>query len=346
MSIFSSPPTDYTRFDPREVIAAAPDFFAHAFGYGQPGRELHPLAHSLDMATIAHAFGATNGRPASSVSSTPAVIAQGAASAGFTRLFREATAPIVLRSYRSAIRQRPFAAVLEMDNFHPQPIFGFNIAHALDHVPESAKIPRRRAFAPDAAHGVAGVSTYSQIFELTRDDLLSNDVASLKNVLLGAGALAAQTESSLLVNAIEADPALSDGLVFDSSNTVAQALSDSSMGAAIGMLRNQGAPGHALNIAPAHLVVEPTLELLARKLIRDADMGGDVQVSALPGLSTGRWLLLGDPEQIPSLTLFTLGNSINFQVQRSFKNDGVDMSAGIDAGAGFLGRIGVVLGGA
>lgn len=335
------------RFDPQEVVAAAPDYLAIAFGQAKPGRNIHPLAKSLDLPTVCYAFGFANAKPGSSSNSSKSLlVSQGASSSGFIKLFGDNTMPIVLRSYQAA-SQIPFAATLGMPNFKPQPIYAFDVAHGLTHVRESASTPRRRAFDASAHYTTAYLQSYGQIFELNRNDLLTNDINSLLNLLRGAGAMVAQVEAGLLAAAVEGDPALSDGDVFDASNTVAQALSADSLGVAVGALRKQGAPGRPLNIAPRHLVVEPDLEMLARKLIRDADLSATVQVSALPGLAAGRWLVLGDPELVPSLTLVKLeGATISYQVHRSFKNDGVDISVTVDAGTMFADRIGIVRGGA
>ena len=346
---FSNSTIDLDRFEPREVISAAPDYLAHAFGQAHEGRALHPLAHSLDLPTICYAFAVANGAKAGPAGGAatrgPVMVSQGASTSGFIDLFRKATAPVILRAYQ-AVAQRSFAATLDLPDFKSQPIYSFDVAHGLDLVPESARIPRRRAFAANAGYATAVMQSYGQIFELNRDDLLSNDTRSLMNLLHGAGALAAQVETGLLAAVVESDPQLSDGAVFDASNSVGQALSAEGLGLAVGLLRNQGAPGKPLNIAPRHLVVDPGLEMLARKLVRDVDLSGTLQVSALPGLAAGRWLVLGDPDLIPSLTLVTLeGSGVSYQVQRSFKNDGVDISAMVNAGAMFAGRIGIVRGG-
>ena len=348
MFTYTPPPTDYDRFEPRETIAAAPDHLARAFGNPQrPGYTPHPIAQNLDLPTIAHAFGRANQRPGAASSSTQSVIGQGLASNGFIKLVQEATAPVIARAYNAAGEQRPFAAVLPMSDYRAQPIYGLDLAHGLEAVPEAGKIPRRPAFSADAVHGVASVGTYAQIFEVTRGDLLANDTASLINLLTGAGALAVQTEVALLANAIEGATALSDGAVFDASNTLAQPLTAEHLATAVGMLRNQGAPGRPLNIAPRHLAVEPALELPARKLVRDADLSGALIVTAVPGLAAGRWLLFGAPEHLPSLTLFQIeGRTLSYTVQRSFKTDGLDLAVAITAGAGFVGRIGIVKGGA
>lgn len=346
--LVSPPPTHYDRFEPREVVAAAPDFLARAFGNAlPPGRVPHPLAANIDLPTIMHAFGRMNQRPGRGVENiTQLVMSQGVASNGFVQLIKAATVPVVMRAYQAAGQQRPFAGVLPMVDFRPQPIYGYDIAHALDRVLEGAKISRRRAFYPDAAHGNAMLGTYSQIFELTRSDFLNSDLASLVNILIGAGTLAAQKEMALLAEVIESGEGLSDGNVYDATNTVAQSLSDAALATAVGMLRNQGAPGRPLNIAPAHVVVHPDLELPARKLVKDADLRDSVQVTALPGLADGRWLVFGSPERMPCLALYQLeGKTLSYGVHRSFATDGIDLAVSIDAGAGFVGRVGVVKGG-
>ncbi|WP_042429147.1 phage major capsid protein [Comamonas granuli] len=348
MNPTSPPPIDYERFDAREVAAAAPDWMAHAFGQALPGRTLHPIARSLDLATVAHAFGVLNGAqsgPAGTRGS--AVVARGAATSGFLDLFRRYTAPVLLQAYQAAT-QRPYAATLELPDFRAQSIFSIDAAVGLERLNgEFSVISRRRAFNENTAYALASMQSYAKIFEISRDDLLGNDTKSLVNLLLGAGSLAAAVEAGLLASAVEDAPALSDGAVFDATNTVASALSAETLGQAVGMLRTQGATGRPLNIAPKHLVVEPGLEMLARKLICDADMGGQIQISTLPGLAAGRWLVLGDPELVPCLTLVTLeGDSLNYHVQRPFKSDGVDLRVLLTSGAMLAGRIGIVRGGA
>lgn len=348
METTNNPTLDPARFDVRETIAAAGDYLASAFGKTILGRTLHPLAKSLDMAAVCYAYGVNNAKTGTAAGAAPisVMVSQGAASSAFQNLFRETTAPVVLRSYETA-KQRPFAALLELQDFKPYPIFAFDLAHGLETVLESASVPRRIAFDASAVYSIAKLQTHAQIFTVGRDVLLSNDIKSLVNLLLGAGALAAQVEAGLLAAAVESSPVLSDGDVFDGSNSVALPLSAESLGTAFGMLRNQGAPGRPLNIAPRHLVVDPTLELQARMLIRHADLGGSVQLSVLPGLASGRWLVMGDPELVPSLTLVTLeGGPLSYQVQRSFKNDGMDIAVAMYESAMFVGRIGIVRGGA
>ncbi len=348
----STTQTDLERFDPREVISAAPDYLAHAFGTKPPGRTLHPLAQNLDLATICYAYGISNAKPgslAATGANRSGIVAQGASTGGFIKALQYAIAPIVVHSYQAAAEQLAFAGILSLRDFRPQPIFSVDVEHALEQQDELSRTRRRKAFTESTVYGMASVATYGQIFEVDRNFLLANDVPSLLNLLRGAGALAAQHEAAIVVAAIDGAPALSDGAVFDASNTLAQALSLENLGAAVALLRKQGAPGRPLNIAPRHLVVEASLELLARKLLRDCDMSDTVKVSVLPGLTTGRWFLLGDPAQTPSACRFHLeatAGALSFDIQRSFKNDGVEFSVRIDTGAGFVDRIGIVKGGA
>lgn len=346
---FTPAPIDYNRFEPQEVVAAAPDFLNRAFGNpGKPGRVDHPIAANLDLPTIAHAFGRMNARPGRAHEPNPqSVIAQGVASDGFCQLVYAATAPVILRAYQAAGKQRPFAAVLRMTDFKPQPIYSYDVAHPLDRVHEVAKIPRRMALSPDAAYGTAQIETYAQIFGITRSDLLNNDIVSLMNFLTGTGTLAAQQEMAILAALIESGEGMSDGPAYDTSNTLAQPLTDTALASAFSMLRHQGAQGHPLNIAPANIVVHPDLEYYARKLVKDADLSASIQVTALPGLAVGRWLVFGAPERMPCLALFQLeGYPLSYGVHRSFSHDGFDMRVSIDVGAGFVGRVGVVKGGA
>lgn len=251
------------RFDPQEVVAAAQDYLAIAFGQAKTAAT---FTH-WRKASICQPFNMPLGlskRQARQQLKLKQIAAGSGGNCRSIKLFGDNTMPIVLRSYQAA-SQIPFAATLGLPNFKPQHIYAFDVAHGLTHVRESASTPRRRALDASAHYTTAYPQSYGQIFELNRNDLLTNDINSLLNLPRGAGALVAQVEAGLLAAAVEGAPALSDGDVFDTSNTVAQALSADSLGVAVGALRKQGAPGAPLNIAPRHLVVEPDLKMLARK---------------------------------------------------------------------------------
>ena len=114
MSTVTTTQNDLERFDPREVIGAAPDFLAHAFGTKPHGRTMHPLAQSIDMPTIAYAYGISNAKPgslaATGVSPVSTIVAQGASSGGFIKALHYAAAPVVLNAYHAAADQFSFAA--------------------------------------------------------------------------------------------------------------------------------------------------------------------------------------------------------------------------------------------
>ena len=343
-TVFAQNPTDLERFAPAEVIAAAPDFLAQAFGNAIQNSTQHPLASAVDLPTIASAYAQANSSPSNRVDKHSAV-ARGVSTGGFARLIGDAANPFVLRSYEAAAEQHAFAAVLGLPNFHDKSVFSFDVGHSLPFVADGGRVSRCAAFSQSASHGVARVSTYSKIFQIDSDSILTNDLASLVALFRSVANIGAQTEARLLVGAIDGAPRLSDGPVFDETNTHAQTLNAESLGLAVHMLRNQGAPGEPLNIAPRHLVVATDLEILARKLIREADLRGSIGVQPLAGLSSGRWALLADPAIMPSISLYHLAGArspLALRVNRNFASDGLDVKATLHTGVGFVGRFGIV----
>lgn len=333
------------RFDYREVLSAAPDFMAQSLSGEPPGKTSHPLAHQLDLQTVAHAYGKASARPGRA-DAPHAIVEQGLSSAGFLELFRDAASLVVRRAYDAAASQFAFAARLQLTNTVGKALHNFDKDWTLARSVEGAPLQRHRLLASQAGSAQAAVQRYGVIFDLTGDELLSVDPGALNRQLLAIGTMAAELEFRLLADAIEAPVDLSDGAVFDSSNTVAQPLDADSLAAAVGMLRNQGAAGCPLNIAPRHVVVEPDLELLARKLIRDADMSAHIQVSVLPGLAAGRWVLLGSPDLSPTLTICKFGDEVTLRTERNFNTSGISIRPSAYVGATIAGRVGIVRGGA
>ena len=110
------------------------------------------------------------------------------------------------------------------------------------------------------------------------------------------------------------------------------------------------AGGELADVAARHLVVEPALELLARKLVHEAGMGEQIAVHVLASLPTGRWYLLGDPALQPAVGVLRLGGArvpaLIEQTKTPMDVDAVSLRVRADAGAAMLGRVGIVRGGA
>lgn len=157
----------------------------------------------------------------------------------------------------------------------------------------------------------AKLSTYGRNIGVSRQLLLTDDIGLIASAFSNFGASAARREAQLVYALIESNPALADAeLMFDAGhgNVLAAAFDEASLGVAMGMLRSLPDPfGAASNFDAAVLVVAGSLELLARRIVRDA--GLDLQVVASPWLAAGRWYLLPSPDVAPVIGLLRLAGA-------------------------------------
>jgi hypothetical protein len=154
----------------------------------------------------------------------------------------------------------------------------------------------------------AKLVTYGRNVLISRQLLLTDDIGLIASAFENFGARAVRREAQQVYTMLESNPALADAeLMFDAAhgNVLASALDEANLGVAMGMLRGLADPfGAVSNFDAAVLVVEGRMELLARRLVRDA--GLDLKVVASPWLAAGRWYLLPSPDVAPVIGLLRL----------------------------------------
>jgi len=195
---------------------------------------------------------------------------------------------------------------------------------------------------------------YGRDLAIARRVIVNDDLDLLAGYGTAGGATAARLEAAAVYALMESNPTLGDSSPMfhaDFGNIVAAALDAAGLGSALGALRKTPmADAAPSNLDAAFLVVEPTLELTARTLVKDA--GLNVAVISSAWLGSGRWYLLAAPEVAPVVALFHLEghdrdisvNRIRLPANSSF--DGVLLGIRYEFGVTAVGRAGVVRGGA
>lgn len=335
-----------TTIKPAEILAAAPDFFALQMG-AAPTSTTHPLAESLSARKIAYTIGAKLRKP-TDTEADMAVAARGLSSADFGRLLATGAKNVTIAAYDAAAQEHlQFAAVTPVEGFKAETLPAIDGDLDMQPLNEFAEITHGAAFV--AAGGAAvQLTTFGRIVWASRHLIISDQLGALKTVFAAVGSHAAQKEAAIVVAALNTNPLMDDDApMFSDSNTVKAALDGTSLGVAMGQLRNQATPaGNPLNLRAAHLVVAPGLEYAARKAVLDG--GLSLKVSALAGLPAARWFLLPDPAFHPVLTVLRLFGSpspLRLEHKISFDTDGTGIRVTADLGAAFLRRTGIVRGG-
>lgn len=333
-----------TAIRPTEILNAAPDAIALQLGLA-PGRP-HPLAAAgLSLREIAEAAGRKI-RPQHSEPDI-AVFARGLGSSDFGKLLADGVGLATVAAYDAAANEYlKVCTVVETKNFTPAGTPALDGDLGLKLLKEFEQIEQADVFT--SAGGTAQLRTYARLVHISRTVIVNDGLGALQTMFAGAGSNAAQLEVGLLAQALEENPKLDDGAdVFSATNSVATALSDTALGQAMALLRNQkNAAGNQMNLQARHLLVDPGQEYAAHKLIREAAL--PIDVVALAGLTTGRWFLLPSPQVHPVIGLLRLPgvkNPLSVKQERGFDVEGVLVRVIADTGVSILRRTGIVRGG-
>lgn len=338
-----------TPFNPREILAAAPD--AIAMGAGAKPDRPHPLANDLSLRSIAYACGILS-RKQETFETDNAVVGRGMGTAEFSRTLADGVRAMTIATYGAQAEHLAFVATQEVSNFMPADINALEADVDLEPLGEDAEIQAFSAVLSGGAREVRLI-TYARAIPIGRAAIINNKLAEIGRLFGSIGGSAARLESRKVAAAMEANPALDDGdVVFDAkySNVLGDAenpavLIPSNLGLAMSLLRTQPtASGQRADLRAKHLVVEPALELTAREMIRNA--GLDVMVSVLANLPAGRWYLLADKAVCPTvgvLRLFGVKTPVRVEQKRpKIEFDGSCVTVTADLGACMLRRIGIV----
>lgn len=340
-------PRNFERFNAGDVVAASSDFFRHALGSAGTSKHLHVLARELTLSEVCYAHGVL-ADVQSADRSPAALIDAGLQTPALQRILQSEAERFILVGYDHGAEFTEWAPELPVRDFRARQIDTFQISEGLDPLGELSEVKRAKAFNFHASGAAVQLQSFGKIFAIDGNRILADDVTAIKLLFQGVATLPAATEVGLLTTLIEGNPTLSDGAaVFDVSNTLALALDEDNLGTAVGMLRRQGPTGIPLNLAARHLVVHPDLEVKANRLIRESGMDA-IHVTALPGLAAGRWLVLCDPAVLAPIVRPKLENApiARVDIRQGFERAGVALRVVVETGAAFVGRVGMVRGGA
>ena len=121
------------------------------------------------------------------------------------------------------------------------------------------------------------LATYGEIFSITRQAIINDDLNQLTDVPMKMGRAAKATIGDLVYAILTKNPKLSDGKALfhaDHKNLSTGAISVSSLDDARKLMRLQKEGERSLNIRPAFMLVPVALETLANQTIKSASVKG------------------------------------------------------------------------
>jgi phage major head subunit gpT-like protein len=119
------------------------------------------------------------------------------------------------------------------------------------------------------------LATYGEIFSITRQAIINDDLNQLTDVPMKMGRAAKATIGDLVYAVLTGNGKLSDGKALfhaDHANLSAGAISVDSLDKARQNMRKQKEGERALNIRPAYMLVPVGLETLASQTIKSASV--------------------------------------------------------------------------
>ncbi len=339
------------KYKPELIIEAAADKLALAAGIDI--RSPHPLASSITLREIAEACGHLYSKGGQAATSEMAVMGMGIRTGQFSALLATTARTLVARTFALQADYLPYCQVKEVPDFKPVEIVP-SVDATIDLQPLAELGQMKRFLLPKLLPGpnAAVLETYAGVVAVTRAAIINDDLGLLRNVLGAAGVSGARKESRKLVDALEANPNLTDGVAtFDASrfNVVEGPPTGDGLNAAMGLLRKQPLPsGDISGLRARHLVVSPELEYSARQTLYAAGIE-QIDLHVLSHLPAPRWFLMADPALAPTLGLLRLGRVEHpFLVEQARPRigfDGAEIRVRADICPFVMSPIGLVRGG-
>jgi hypothetical protein len=208
------------------------------------------------------------------------------------------------------------------------------------------------------------LATYGEIFSITRQAIINDDLNQLTDVPMKMGRAAKATIGDLVYAVLTGNPKLSDGKTLFSSdhkNLASGAIDVTNLDAGRQLMRVQKEPttGRTLNIRPAFLLVPTSLETVANQTIKSASVkGADVNAGIInpiqnfatvigePRLddnSAKAWYLAAAQGMDTIEVAYLNGVELPYiDQQEGFNTDGIATKVRIDAGVAPLDYRGLV----
>ncbi|HGX1913095.1 TPA: ClpP-like prohead protease/major capsid protein fusion protein [Escherichia coli] len=176
-----------------------------------------------------------------------------------------------------------------LSNFHEAKRVGLNGFSKLDKVPEGAEYK----YITTSDKGVPiALATYGNIFSVTRQAIINDDLTQLTTIPMAMGRAAARTVGNLVYLLLTSNGKFTDGKVLfhaDHKNLIAKDMDMVGLDEARKRMRLQeDANGDSLNITPAFVLVPAALESAARRAILSSSsvfpVGDESTINQNPGI--------------------------------------------------------------
>ncbi|HAJ7047969.1 TPA: peptidase [Escherichia coli] len=176
-----------------------------------------------------------------------------------------------------------------LSNFHEAKRVGLNGFSKLDKVPEGAEYK----YITTSDKGVPiALATYGNIFSVTRQAIVNDDLTQLTTIPMAMGRAAARTVGNLVYLLLTSNGKFTDGKALfhaDHKNLIAKDMDMVGLDEARKLMRLQeDANGDSLNITPAFVLVPAALESAARRAILSSSsvfpVGDESTINQNPGI--------------------------------------------------------------
>ncbi|EFD8951581.1 Clp protease ClpP [Escherichia coli] len=176
-----------------------------------------------------------------------------------------------------------------LSNFHEAKRVGLNGFSKLDKVPEGAEYK----YITTSDKGVPiALATYGNIFSVTRQAIINDDLTQLTTIPMAMGRAAARTVGNLVYLLLTSNGKFTDGKALfhaDHKNLIAKDMDMEGLNEARKLMRLQeDANGDSLNITPAFVLVPAALESAAHRAILSSSslfqVDGEGTINQNPGI--------------------------------------------------------------
>ncbi|MCA1777288.1 MAG: HK97 family phage prohead protease [Loktanella sp.] len=196
------------------------------------------------------------------------------------------------------------------------------------------------------------VATFGKIIAVSRQAMVNDDLGAFTSVPAAMGTAALNFEAQQLVDKIEANPNMSDGIaVFDAAHGNAtgagSTLADDLGTARTAMRRKTGLSGAPIDVAPRFVLVPPELETSMQQALADVQATTTDEFNPFsmltlvvePRLSSAtQWFVVADPATVDGLEYAYLEGAPGPQIEtrQGFEVDGVQIKVRLDFGSGWV----------
>jgi len=277
----------------------------------------------------------------------------------FTNILADVANKSMLKGFEEAPETFPmFTSAGIMSDFKPHKRVGLDSFPSLKEVAEGAEFE----YGSMGEHGeVAVLATYGQLFSITRQTIINDDLSAFTTVPQRMGRAAKRTVGDLVFAVLSSNPVMADGTALfhaDHGNLAASGAgpSEATINAAITAMAMQtdGSGEAKLNISPKYLLAGPSSRSAVLQSLNSASAPDDtakagtakmsgayntVKDAAEPifdaRIAGAAWYMLADPNQFDGLEVGYLdGIDTPFmEQQEGWTVDGTDFKVRIDAAA-------------